>query len=395
MALTKTKTIPIILLILGAIIVVVWLTHKAYDYLTRPVILSDQGFHYILKPGTTIKGFANDLKQQHLIHQSLPLVWYARLTGASRKIQAGEYLFPANASLVNIIRQITTGDVVIHRFTIIEGWRFSQVMAALATAPMLHHSLSDLSPSQVMTKLGMPGQHPEGLFFPATYRYTMMTRDIDILQQAYQNMQQRLASLWPTRAIGLPYQTPYQALIVASMIEKETALAKEKPLIAGVIVKRLRKNMYLQIDPTVIYALGNDYNGSLNRQDMRDKSPYNTYTHKGLPPTPIAMPSESSIAAALHPQFTDALYFMATGDGSHVFSKTLRQHDKAIGKYYRYLKTERQSMNESAPDLALLNYGCNYQIAMLGLAKHHPRVDETCFCDYVPYNLQFLCGHYD
>ncbi len=392
---SKIKTSAIILLSIIVILAMACFAYKSYRYLTRPIIPADQSYHYILKPGTTIRGLAKELKQQHLISNTWPLVWYARLTGDSKKIQAGEYSFPANASLANVLKQISTGDVVVHRFTIIEGWRFSQMMAALEAAPMLQHTLIGLSPSDIMAKLQLPEQHPEGLFFPATYRYTMATSDIEILRQAYQMMQQRLTRLWPTRAVGLPYQTPYQALIVASMIEKETALTKEKPLIAGVIIKRLRKNMYLQIDPTVIYALGNDYTGNLNRKDMRNQSPYNTYTHKGLPPTPIAMPSESSIDAALHPQFTNALYFMATGDGSHVFSKSLRQHDKAIGEYYDFIKQERQLVNQFVPDLAELNYGCNSSAVMIGLARHQPRLARACVCEYLPYNLQFLCDHYD
>jgi UPF0755 protein len=216
---------------------------------------------------------------------------------------------------------------------IVEGWSFKQVLEALHAAPKLTHSLQGLGPKQIMAMLGYPNVHPEGRFFPDTYYYPSGMSDLLILQRAYQKMEKILDEEWEARAGDLPVRTRDEALTLASIVEKETGKPEERGLIAGVFVQRLRTGMKLQTDPTVIYGLGDKYKGNITLAHLRTPTPYNTYTRKGLPPTPIAMPGREAIHAALNPENTRALYFVSRGDGSHVFSETLEQHNAAVQKY--------------------------------------------------------------
>jgi UPF0755 protein len=228
-------------------------------------------------------------------------------------------------------RQMTTGKGLYYRlFTIVPGWSFTQLRRQLLLNKYLKHISQTYDDKQIMTELGNSSLAPEGEFYPDTYYYTRGVPDLVILKRAYQLMQLKLNEAWETRLPGLPYKDAYDALIVASLIEKEAYLNSERPVIAGVLINRLRKNMLLQIDPTVIYGMGDRYTGKIYKENLVENTPYNTYVHKGLPPTPIAMPSQASIEAAIHPQANDYYYFVAKGDGSHQFSKTLLDHNVAV-----------------------------------------------------------------
>ena len=215
----------------------------------------------------------------------------------------------------------------------VEGWTFQQLRQALSEHPKIAHTLGALSDAEIMARLGRPGEHPEGRFFPDTYHFPIGTSDEAFLRRALAAMDQRLNHVWSQRRSDLPFNDPYQALILASIIEKETRLPAERPTIAGVLARRLRKGMPLQTDPTVIYGLGQAFSGNLRRQDLLADTPYNTYTRKGLPPTPIALPGEGALAAAVNPTSGDALYFVATGEGGHAFSATLEEHNRAVRRY--------------------------------------------------------------
>jgi UPF0755 protein len=230
---------------------------------------------------------------------------------------------------------VVAGTVVQYQVTAIEGWTFRQFVDALATHPKLTHTLDDTSDADIMAALGHPEQHPEGRFFPDTYAFTKGTTDVAVLARAHAAMAQRLAAVWSGRDADLPISEPAQALTLASIIEKETARDDERRRIAGVFVRRLRRGMRLQTDPTVIYGLGEAFDGNLTRRDLRSDTPYNTYTRGGLPPTPIALPGQASLEAAVHPLEGDSLYFVATGepDGSHYFSATLAEHQQAVNRY--------------------------------------------------------------
>lgn len=225
------------------------------------------------------------------------------------------------------------GEVVQYSLTLVEGWNFRQLRSALQNQPKLQQTLDGLSDAEIMAHIGAPELHPEGRFFPDTYRFTRGTSDADLLRRAYARLEQVLEEEWQQRSEGLPYQNAYQALVMASIIEKETGVPEERGEIAGVFVRRLARGMLLQTDPTVIYGMGERYKGRITRTDLRTPTPYNTYTNAGLPPTPIAMVGREAIHAALHPADGTSLYFVARGDGSHVFSDTLDQHNRAVREY--------------------------------------------------------------
>lgn len=266
---------------------------------------------------------------------------YLRLTGEAPRMEIGVYDIPAYSSPAQIVRLFQQGRVVLDKITVIDGATFAQFLAALDADPNIVPSLRGKSDSAIMSALGHPGQKPEGRFFPDTYSFSPGTTDLTILRIAYDKMSAELARAWRERSPGLPLENAYQALILASMIEKETGVADERARIAGVFVNRLRRGMLLQSDPTVIYALGKRYHGALYARDLSVKSPYNTYLHTGLPPTPICLPSRASLLAAVHPDKTPDLYFVATGKGGHRFSRTLAEHDVQLRKYIRQLRKDR------------------------------------------------------
>lgn len=261
---------------------------------------------------------------------------YALVTGDTARIKSGEYRIAPDATPIALLNQLVAGRTVSHRLTIVEGWTFAELRAAIAAHDAIRHTLAGKSGAAVMKALGHPGQHPEGRFLPDTYLFPRGATDVAFLKRAYAAMQDYLAEQWATRQPGLPLASPYEALILASIIEKETGQAGERARIAGVFVRRLQQDMPLQTDPTVIYgvkASGQDYHGDLTRAHLTTDTPYNTYTRPGLPPTPIALPGRAAIAAALHPAEGDALFFVARGDGSHAFSATYAQHREAVRKY--------------------------------------------------------------
>lgn len=284
--------------------------------------------------GTQLPGILRELERQH-VRTGTSLHWrlLARQMGVAGKLHAGEYALDAGITPRALLAKMAAGEVIQHRFTIVEGWTFAQLREALAREAGLKQTLAASNDAAIMRALGAADVPAEGQFLPETYNYVKGMDDVDILRRAHKAMSDALDKQWNLRAADLPLQSPYQALILASIVEKETARADERPLIAGVFLHRLKIGMRLQTDPTVIYGLGAAFDGNLRRGDLDTDTPFNTYTREGLPPTPIALPGAAALSAALHPAATDALYFVARGDGTHEFSPTLEAHNRAVAKY--------------------------------------------------------------
>lgn len=295
--------------------------------------------------GSTPNGLLMQLEQQGVLRGSFWLRAGWRLQGHVQPLHKGEYQLTPSMSVAQLLEKWRVGDVLQYRLTLVEGWNFRQVRAALSQQDELEQTLTELSDQEVMGLLGQADVHPEGQFFPDTYNYVRGHSDFDILRQANQRLQKVLAEEWAARAEDLPYQSPEEALIMASIIEKETGVPHERDEIAGVFVRRLNIGMLLQTDPTVIYGMGERYTGRITRADLRRPTPYNTYVIAGLPPTPIAMVGREAIHAALHPKPGKSLYFVARGDGSHEFSSSLREHNRAVRKY----QLQRRSDYRSSP----------------------------------------------
>ncbi|NKC13417.1 MAG: endolytic transglycosylase MltG [Gammaproteobacteria bacterium] len=304
------------------------------------VLAAQTNAAYAVPSGTRFSDLVRDWQQRGFISNPYALRWYGRISKDAQHIKAGEYTIEEDDTPLSLLRSLVKGRTVQHAITLVEGWTFKQIRAAIAQEAKLSQTLVGLDEVQIMARLGAGGQHPEGRFFPDTYYFTRGQKDIDVLQRAHAAMRLYLAAAWPTRATGLPYDSPYDALIMASIVEKETGAAQEREAIAGVLVRRLKKNMLLQTDPTVIYGMGERYAGNIRKKDLREDTPYNTYVHKGLPPTPIANPGAAAIDAALNPTSGSALYFVAKGDGTgtHVFSDTYAQHRRAVEAYRARLR---------------------------------------------------------
>lgn len=301
-----------------------------------------------VNPDSGIVQLAEKLNRRGLWRYPRFLISITRSNGTARRLRYGEYWIKPSMSVADLITNIVDGKgMVRHHITFIEGWTFQQIKDALEKNRNITHRFKEKTDQQIMTMLGHPQQKPEGLFFPSTYYFLWEDSDLTILQMAYQKMDEFLTQEWSKRIEGLPYQNAYQVLIVASMVEKETALEKERPLIAGVILRRWKKKMRLQVDPTVLYGLKKPYGTLITEQDLRSKTPYNTYRIRGLPPTPIAMPGAASIVAALQPARKGYLYFVARGDGSHQFSTTYKEHLAAIKKYRPEERNIFESENEA------------------------------------------------
>lgn len=308
---------------------VAWQQHSALE---QPLSLSEE-LMLEVPAGTTPGGVLNRLQADGVLHDALWLRLYWRFNLKGQPLHSGEYRLTPELSVRDMLGLWQRGEVVQYSLTLVEGWSFRQVRAALERQSKLELTLTELSDAQLMARLGYPGANPEGRFFPDTYRFVRGMSDLDLLKQAYVRLEQVLAEEWQARADGLPYKEPYDALIMASIIEKETGVPEERSEIAGVFVRRLRIGMRLQTDPTVIYGLGERYNGKLTRAHLREPTAYNTYVIDGMPPTPIAMVGREAINAALHPVAGKSLYFVARGDGSHVFSNTLKAHNRAVREY--------------------------------------------------------------
>jgi UPF0755 protein len=301
---------------------------------------ASQALRVDVEPGMSVRGVLALLHERGALARPRNIELYLRLHGRRLTIKAGTYEIPAAASAREIVDLLQEGRVVLEALTIVEGSSFAQVRQELASDTDVVTTLAGKSDEEVMAAIDRPGEYPEGRFFPDTYRFAARSTDVEILKLAYASMQRVLDEVWAERAEDLPFATPYEALTLASIVEKETGLASERARIAGVFVTRLRRGMRLQSDPTVIYGLGARYEGELRTRDLATDTPYNTYTRLGLPPTPIALPGREALRAAVRPDVTGDLYFVATGagDGAHRFSKTLEEHNAAVKQYLTRLR---------------------------------------------------------
>ncbi len=321
------------LLILILALVAGWYWMEYQNFLKTPLHLPEKGKVIQVERGTNLRQLARRLEQQGVLSHADLLYWHARWHELANRIRAGEYLIPAGTTPPALLQILISGKPVEYRLTLLEGWNYRQVMAAIERDPVLEKTLTGKSPEEIMAAIGHPGEHPEGRFFPDTYSYPRGTTDVGLLKRAYARMQKVLAEAWARHAPDIAVKTPYEALILASIVEKETGAPEERAMIAGVFERRLKAGMKLQTDPTVIYGMGERYQGNIRRSDLREDTPYNTYVHQGLPPTPICMPGRDAIEAVLHPADGRALYFVAKGDGTHVFSDNLKAHNAAVRKY--------------------------------------------------------------
>ncbi len=310
-----------------------WLMMEYQRFTETPLQLPADGAIVTIAPGTTLAALSQELADQGYLDNPLYLRLLARWDGVASQIKAGEYRVPAETRPRDLLALLVSGKVTRYSLTLVEGWDFKQILRAVGNSEALRHTLQGATPQQIMQRLGYEGEHPEGRFLPDTYQFPRGTTDVAFLKRAYDAMARLLTREWEQREKGLPLKTPYQALILASIVEKETGKAEERPEIAGVFIRRLRKGMRLQTDPTVIYGMGEAYKGNIRRKDLKQDTPYNTYVHGGLPPTPISMPGADAIRAVLHPNGGSSLYFVARGDGSHQFSSNLKEHNRAVRKY--------------------------------------------------------------
>jgi UPF0755 protein len=314
-------------------------------WLGTPLAIGSEPVTVEVAPGQTLTAVARELEARGVLTHPRLLALYGRYTGADARMRAGEYSLAPGTSPRTLLQTFTSGALVQHSVTIVEGWTFRELRKALADEPTLEHTVTGLADAEVMTRLGEEGRHPEGLFFPDTYLFGKGTRDIELLRHARERMRKELDRAWASRHQNLPLQDAYQALILASIVERETGLADERARIAGVFVERLRRGMRLQTDPTVIYGLGQKFDGNLRRADLERDGPYNTYTRTGLPPTPIALPGAAALRAAVQPDERGELYFVASGrgDGAHVFSRTLAEHEAAVRQYLVRYRQQQSS----------------------------------------------------
>ena len=307
----------------------------AYAWVERALPLGQAQVELSIEPGTSPREIARLWVEAGVQTSPTLLYEWFRWSGQARRIRAGSYEIGVGTSPRELLEKMVQGDETLEQVRIIEGWTVRQMRAELARAPHLRALTRDWSDEQLMSALGVPGTPAEGRFFPDTYRYSRGVSDLTVLKRAHAAMERRLTTVWQEREADTPLKGPHEALTLASIVEKETGLASDRGLVAGVFVNRLRLGMPLQTDPTVIYGLGEAFDGNLRKRDLLADTPFNTYTRRGLPPTPIALPGLASLRAAVRPQATPALYFVARGDGSSVFSETLEAHNRAVNRYQR------------------------------------------------------------
>ena len=331
MTLKRAFLLLILLLLLAAAATAA----TAWWWLDRPLPLTAATVELSVEPGTAPREVARAWVSAGVQADARLLYHWFRLSGEARRIRAGSYELEAGATPRSLLAKMVQGDEAFERVRLIEGWTFRQFRAALADAPHLRPASAAMDEATLMAALGLPGVPAEGRFSPDTYLYSRGVSDLTVMRRAVRMQSEQLAAIWAGRASALPLQSPEQALILASIIEKETGLAADRTLVAGVFINRLRVGMPLQTDPTVIYGLGERFDGNLRKRDLLADTPFNTYTRRGLPPTPIAMPGLASLRAAVQPAATDALYFVARGDGSSVFSKDLAAHNRAVNQHQR------------------------------------------------------------
>ena len=290
---------------------------------------------FSIAQGASFKAAAREMVHAGALEQPFLFQLLARALGKAQAIKAGSYGLTEPVSPLALLRKVTQGETVLGKLTIIEGWTFAEMRRALDAQADLRHDTAGMSDVELLQAIGVEAGHPEGMFFPDTYFYDHGSSELALYKRAYQTMQTVLGESWERRAPGLPYKTPMDALIMASIIEKETGAPEERAMIAAVFINRLRIGMRLQTDPSVIYGLGSGFDGNLRRVDLETDTPYNSYTRAGLPPTPIALPGADAIHAALNPETSRALYFVAMGNGRHVFSNNLDDHNQAVARYQK------------------------------------------------------------
>jgi len=328
------RLLLIVLLLMAGALAYGWFDYAHFG--STSLNVAAQGDSIDIGRGSSFKGIVGELRQRGF---STANPWYWRLLAeqmhVSGKLHAGEYALEPGITPRQLLANMAAGRVLQRNFTIVDGWTFTELRQALAKAEKLKHDSAALDDAAIMQRIGAGGEAPEGRFLPETYAYVKGDSDLDILRRAHAAMVKTLDELWPGRAPDLPLATPYEALILASIVEKETGVPAERAQIAGVFVRRLENHMLLQTDPSVIYGMGVNYAGNIRKSDLITDTPYNTYTRAGLPPTPIALPGKPALVAALHPAAGDALYFVARGDGGHVFSSTLEEHNRNVDCYQR------------------------------------------------------------
>ena len=340
-------------LLLGALVFLLAcsvLIYQLVRFQFEPIHLSQDTQNFTIESGSNIRTISQKLGLEKIIDDPWLFILMARIKGQENSLRAGEYALKSGQTSSELLDIFTRGLSIQYHFTIIEGWTFRQLLSEISKDAIILNTLKGKSNDEVIEILGISEKHPEGLFFPDTYRFPKDTTDVSFLRRAYQLMKKHLAREWQNRAANLPIKTPYEALILASIVEKETGAAFERPLIAGVFTQRLRKGMRLQTDPTVIYGMGDEYQGDIRFRDLKKDTPYNTYTRKGLTPTPIALPGLDAIKAVLHPEDTEALYFVSKGDGTHQFSKTLKEHNAAVSRYQLNGKSPKRKSTTGAED---------------------------------------------
>lgn len=304
-------------------------------YAYSPLNPVQSPLQFSLKKGSSLRGAAQQMADAGVLAKPIVFVFFARLMGKAASIKAGNYEVERPLTPLSLLRKITEGDYTEDVITVVEGWTFQQMRKALDEHPAIRHDTGGLTNEEILRRLEISEPSPEGWFFPDTYHFSKGSSDLSIMQRAHRLMRSALAEQWKRRASDLPLATPYEALILASIVEKETGQAGERSLVAAVFVNRLRLGMRLQTDPTVIYGMGSSFDGNLRRRDLVADTPYNTYMRTGLPPTPIALPGLASIHATLNPAPSDVLYFVSRGDGTSHFSRSLAEHDRAVARYQK------------------------------------------------------------
>ena len=321
----------IFLVLTGVILFAAWFVYQV----NKPVQLPAVPYEFSIEPGSSLKSVAKQLADAGVLHDAWSFVLLSRAMGLASSLKAGDYEIVESTSPLQLLERITKGDINQSEIRFIEGWTFAQLRQTLDEHPAVRHDTTKLSAKEILQLIGASETAGEGLFFPDTYFFARGSSDTGILRRSYRAMQNHLNTVWAERAINLPLTNPYQALILASIVEKETGKESDRTMVAGVFVNRLRLSMLLQTDPTVIYGLGDRFDGNLRKKDLLTDQEYNTYIRRGLPPTPIAMPGLASIQAALNPAKTDALYFVAKGNGESHFSNNLADHNRAVSKYQK------------------------------------------------------------
>jgi UPF0755 protein len=327
---TVIKRVIGVLIFLG-MLAASWMVYFANTSLQPP----QSPYEFTLKHGSSLRSIARQFHSEGLLSEHWSFIVLVKVFGKEGEIKAGNYQLDREITPLQLVRKITQGDVSQSEIVFIEGWNFRQIRKALNEHSAVKHDSARLSDYELLQHLGVQEENAEGLFFPDTYYFSNGMSDLSLLKRAYQIMGQRLGEAWLGRSPNLPFSNPYEALIMASIVEKETGRPSERPMIAAVFINRLRIGMRLQTDPTVIYGLGEAFDGNLRKSDLTTDNPYNTYTRAGLPPGPIAMPGWASIQATLHPSTTSALYFVGKGDGTHYFSRNLDEHNQAVNRYQR------------------------------------------------------------